>query len=113
MQHVPNLRRKEELLAAGLGEKRIKISSSATASQLHDALLSAFQKLKDGGGFEMMRCLPNSKTLSPLPILEHGHIPASLKKEVGQARIYLRPLQADLIMEDVNACNSNESFCQV
>ena len=111
--HVPSFRKKEELLAAGLGEKRIKVSIDATAAQLHDTLLVAFENLKEGGGFEIMRCLPNSRTLVSLPIPDHGHTPASLKKEVGQARIYLRPLQSDLNLDTEDGFSSGEAVYQV
>ena len=42
-----------------------------------------------------------------------NHTPASLKKEVRQAHIYLRPLQMDLNMDTEDDFNSGESVAQV
>ena len=96
MRFVPSLGRKEEFLAAGLGEKRVKVMVNATAAQLHEALLESFTLLKEGGEYEFLRCLPNSRTLVPIEVPSHGHTPCSLRNDVGQARVYLRPLQVDL-----------------
>ena len=52
VRFVPSLWRKVELLAAGLGEKRVKVMVNATAAQLHEALLEAFMLLKEGGEYE-------------------------------------------------------------
>ena len=32
----------------------------------------------------------------PIEVPSHGHTPCSLRNDVGQARVYLRPLQVDL-----------------
>ena len=110
VRFVPSLGRKEELLAAGLGEKRVKVMVNATAAQLHEALLEAFTLLKEGGGYEFLRCLPNSRTLVPIEVPSHGHTPCSLRNDVGQARVYLRPFQVDL---KVNRISNEGAISQV
>ena len=85
-----------QLKAAGLGEKQVIIGLRASAMQLHEKILATFLKLTEGGGYQLLRCLPNSRHLMELAAPEGGHTPLSLKEDAGQARIYLRPLQRDL-----------------
>ena len=93
---VPGRQDKEELKAAGLGEERIHIALRASAEQLHQKFLVVYPKLENAGGYELLRCLPNSRSLTRLQPSSCGHTPESLKRDVGQARIYIRPLQRDL-----------------
>ena len=59
--------KKDDLLEAGLGEKQIEFPSlDGTGETFKELLYSAFPKLHDGGGFELCRCLPNSRMLEPL-----------------------------------------------
>lgn len=60
-----------------------------------EVLHEAYPKLREGGGFQLCRCIPNSWELEPLS----RHVlssPRSLKERVGQARTYIVPLQRDL-----------------
>lgn len=93
---MPGPEKKQELKAAGLGEKRLQIGLKATAAQLHDKIIFTFPKLNDAGGYEFLRCLPNSRSLVQLAVPTGGHTPETLKRDVGQARLYVRPLQKDL-----------------
>ena len=93
---VPGLQEKENLRVAGLGEQRVQIGVQATALQLHEKLLMVFPKLKEAGGYELLRCLPNSRTLVQISPPAGGHNPQTLKRNIGQARIYIRPVQKDL-----------------
>ena len=80
---------------AGLGE-RIHIGLKASAQQLHQKFLLVYPKLENAGGYELLRCLPNSRSLTRLQPPSGGHTPESLKGDVGQARVYIWPLQRDL-----------------
>lgn len=80
---------KDDLLEAGLGEKVIEFPSlEASAEQFKDLLHSAYPKLQDGGGFELCRCLPNSRMLEPLTAIALSS-PAILKERVGNSRTYI------------------------
>lgn len=79
---------------AGLGEKVVEVPMESTPDDFHEIVLSAFPKLKDGGGFELFRCAPNSRELLPI-----GPRVASTPKLVGNGRVYIRPLQRDLSLE--------------
>lgn len=43
------------LIEAGLGEKRLVLAKNKDAENLRDALLEHYPKLKDAGGYELMR----------------------------------------------------------
>ena len=87
---------KDELYEAGLGEREIEFSQiNVTASEFRDILLKQFPKLEDGGGYQLCRCLPNTRTLEPLSKLAHSSVDM-LKQQVGNARTYIVPLQRDL-----------------
>ena len=73
---VPSRHDKEELKLAGLGEERVNIGLKASAAQLHQKLLNVYPKLEQAGGYELMRCLPNSRSLSSVTrngLYERGH----------------------------------------
>ena len=99
--HVPSRDDKDILSGAGLGEKRIQIGLHASASQLNDKLRMTFPKLNQAGGYELLRCLQNSRSLVRLQRPEEGFTPLTLKEEVGNVRIYIRPIRNDLSMSPV------------
>ena len=57
-----------------------------TPNQFKEELTKHFPKLKDCGGFEFLRCMPS---LSP----------RLLKREVGNGRVYIRPIQKPIPLE--------------
>ena len=92
--HVPKREDKDTLLAAGLGERRISLGLNSSAQQLQEKLFTEFPKLRNvRGGYDLLRCLPNSRCLSRLAPPTEGFTPAYLKGQVGAARIYIRPTQ--------------------
>ena len=92
---------KDDLLKAGLGEKNIEFSSlDIPAEEFRDVIYDNFPKLRNGGGFELCRSLPNSRHLEPLSSAAYSS-PQLLKERVGNSRTYIRPLQRDLDLEEV------------
>ena len=92
---------KDDLLEAGLGEKVIEFPSLDANGEEFKEIYSEYPKLRDGGGFELCRCLPNSRNLEALLTSVALSSPAMLKERVGNARTYIRPLQCDLDMDAV------------
>ena len=87
---------KDELFAAGLGEKEIVFDDLfASAEDFRDILYEAFPQLRDGGGYQLLKCMPNSRRLEALSglVMQSPH---KLKQRVGAARTYIRPLQKKL-----------------
>ena len=87
---------KEELYQAGLGEKEIEFESlDLSQLEFRELLYTSFPRLKEGGGFQLLRGLPNSRAMELLSMAVHTS-PSLLKQRVGNARTYIRPIQRDL-----------------
>lgn len=86
---------REVLIEAGLGPKTFSVPLSATGEDFRDSIFSAFPKLKDGGGFDLLRCLPNSKHLEVI-LASVAQSARLLKATVGNGRVYVRPIQKNL-----------------
>ena len=111
---IPNSIEKQILCNAGLGLKKIKFDASDDVQQVIDRIMSdekgdndepiGFPKLRQCGGFELLRCLPNCRELR---VIECPWTVGNLKATVGsQCKIYVRPIQRNLsttsIQPDVN-----------
>ena len=80
---------------AGLGEKKISIPINSSPEAFHALLLSSYPKLKNAGGFELLKCLSNTRELEMIsPRISCN--PMQLKRTVGNGRVYIRPIQRDL-----------------
>ena len=66
-----------------------------TADEFRDILYEGFPRLRDGGGYQFLKCIPNSRQLEPLSGLVMSS-PMLLKQRVGATRTYIRPLQQNL-----------------
>ena len=85
---------REMLVEAGLGPKTISVSLCSSPEEFRGSILSSYPKLKDGGGFELLRCIPNTKDLDVIsPLIAQSS--KLLKAAVGNGR-YVRPIQKDL-----------------
>ena len=84
------------LISAGLWEKLVAFRTmDCPPGEYRDHLLETFSKLKDAGGFELMRYIPNSNQLECLPPLAL-HSPRNTQEYVGKSTVYIRPIQKDL-----------------
>ena len=97
---VPSTSREREILvAAGLGEKKVFIYDvSCSWNEFKDILVSTFPKLENSGGFEFLRCIPNTKDLETI-CLKIAQSPKLLKSVVASGRVFLRPIQQDLPLD--------------
>ena len=87
---------KEELYQAGLGEKEVAFETlDISQVEFRNLLLEHFPRLKEGGGFQLLKGLPNSRNMEVLSMAVHTS-PAMLKQRVGVSRTYIRPVQRDL-----------------
>ena len=100
------------LVQAGLGEKNVVIPDyrSCSAADFRSSLVSAFPKLNGCSGFDLLRCIPNTKELEVIS-LPVAHSPTLLKSVVGGGKVYIRPIQKDLPLDviqeltPIKACN--------
>ena len=86
---------KDELFVAGLGEKEIELDLDMNAEDFRSTIFEVYPQLKHGGGYQFLRCIPNSRRLEPLSGLVMQS-PMMLKQRVGSAQTYIIPLQRDL-----------------
>lgn len=102
---------KENLVEAGLGEKKIIIPDlDCGAAEFKDILLTKFPKLKDGGGFELLRCVANSKSLEVISTTV-SRLPRLLKAVIGSGKVYLRPIQRDLDLKPETLSGYEVTHC--
>ncbi|MEQ2273593.1 hypothetical protein XENORESO_006221 [Xenotaenia resolanae] len=76
MELVPNRSVKQMLEAAGLGEKRLTFQGSPTSpEEFKDFILSSFPKLRDGGGFEILKIAGSTRSqqLMVIPCPNSGY----------------------------------------
>lgn len=99
---------KEVLMEAGLGAKNVLIPDmSCSREEFWDIITSNYPKLLRCGGFELLRCMANSRALE-LISRNISQSPKLLKAVIGNGRVYVRPLQKDLDLEPIE---SNSSSC--
>ena len=96
---IPTPKEKETLQFAGLGAKKIKFLMDEDEQTLYEKLTSdeiGFPKLKKGGGFELLRCVSNTKDLAP--IRSGTFNVKDIRSSLGspQSKIYVRPIQMPL-----------------
>ena len=87
---------KEKLVAAGLGEKKFTIpDTSCSKNAFNDAILELFPRLRESGGYELLKCVPNSKQLE-IVSSRISQSPSLLRSVVGNGRVFIRPVQNNL-----------------
>ena len=100
---------KDALFRAGLREKDIQFHNlDASPEEFREVIFDAYPKLKEGGGYQFLKCVANSRNLECLSTLTMSS-PVMLKKRVGNARTYIRPLQRDLDITESNDSSTMET----
>ena len=91
---------REVLLEAGLGEKRVVIPDvDMEAKDFFRVIVEHFPKLDGCGGFELLKCISNSRNLEVIsPKIASS--PKLLKAIVGTSKIYIRPIQKNLDLDE-------------
>ena len=90
---------KIQLQNAGLGRKKVVFSCKASAIELQKVLESAYPKLYNIGGFELLRSgSPSTSLILIKPPPSGGYSVPFLRDSagLGQALAYIRPLQRNL-----------------
>ena len=94
---------------AGLGERTIEFEEyeSIDSSAFRHRLYKEYPKLADGGGYELMRLPPNSRTLEIIQPPAEGYTPLFLSRVMGTSRTFIRPISRSLNMSKVIADRQN------
>ena len=96
---------RESLIEAGLGPKTIFIDdTSCSLEEFKATIVASYPKLDGCGGFELLRCIPNSKSLTVIsPAIAHS--PKHLRNMIGGGKVYIRPIQKDLSLDVDKDCD--------
>ena len=79
---------RETLVQAGLGEKKVIIPDiTCSAQEFQGIIISAFPKLDGCGGFDLLRCIPNTKELEMIS-LAVSQSPKLLKSVVSGGKVF-------------------------
>ena len=114
-EEVPINEEKRELLVAGLGEKKCSLPENSRSAELHQVVTETFPKLLEGGGYEFLFAEPSSRHLKVISAGPDGYTMEYLKQFVGQGRVYIRPIQCNLDLDDANISTNIPvpgEFCQ-
>lgn len=97
----------------GWGKKKVVFSSKGSFVDVKEKLESIYPKLKDAGGFELLRMgSPNSKLFLINPPAGGYSVPFLRDTAgLGQALAYIRPLQMDLDTSVGESAQQPEQVC--
>lgn len=85
---------------AGLWEKTVCVPDlDCGRDEFRSIILATYPKLHEGGGFELLRCPQNSRELVLIGPKIAGS-PRLLKRRVANGRVYIRPIQRSLSLEE-------------
>ena len=90
---MPSQAQYRELKKASLGERNITFNLSDNSFEFDFKLKMEFPKLEMAGGYVLMCSHSTSRALEELKPPYNVH---RLKRETGQCKIFIRPLQSDL-----------------
>ncbi|XP_068689839.1 uncharacterized protein [Montipora foliosa] len=103
---VPSSDDKIHLRNNFLEEKKVAIPTTASKQRVKEVLYEAFPPLKSCGGFEML--LAHEKSRTKLRVVNYGSCSADELRCLGTGRIYLRPIQKDIVLGDED--DSDDQF---
>ena len=94
---VPDSRDRATLKLAGIGEKKFAVELYCTGQEFYDDLLFQYPKLREGGGYELLRVPEGGgRELEIIKVPEGGYNAEYLRAVVHSAKIFIRPLQKAL-----------------
>ena len=99
---VPSRSLKVQLQEAGSGRKKVCLNGRADVTEVKTTLEESYPKLKEGGGFEILRG-PSPSELTLIPPPPSGYTVKFLRDSagLGQAIAFVRPLQCNLNREAI------------
>ena len=110
---VPRRPQKIALQNVGLGRRKVVFPSRGSFVDVKEKLEIVYPKLKDGGGFELLRMGSPSSKLALIYPTAGGYSVPFLRDAagLGQALAYIRPLQMDLATSAVQSAEQPEQVC--
>lgn len=114
-QATPSRALKAQLQRAGLGRMKIRFDANANPTEFKEALENTFPKLMWGGGFELLRRGPSGNELVVIPPPPRGYSVPFLRSSsgIGQAILYVRPMQCKLDVSEEKSETVNYSQVKI
>ena len=101
---------KAKLINSGLGCKLLRLFEYGSNLEFHNDLVEAFPKIEDTGGYELLRTEEgNPRELSVIPPPRDGYTASYLKSIVQHTKVYVRPLQQDLVIDNQSISTDEDS----
>ena len=97
---MPSTEDRMELAKVGLGLKKLLFDADGNAQHIHDVITSNYPVLNTCGGYTLMRLAANSRGLIPIDGPDGGITVPFLKDILRQAKLFVRPLQTDVSIEE-------------
>ena len=91
------VKEKTFLANLGLGDGSISFLSNAT---VYDGIIQKFPKLTETGGFDLFLYQRGGGDDKGFHIIHAPHIASRLKEVCGQAKIYIKPVQQDIALNN-------------
>ena len=96
-----SVKERTALSNAGLGDASIMFDLNGDSSHCHEKILEAFPKLAESG--YDLQLYDRAGENSSFCVLKHPYLPRKLKVVAGQCKIYIKPLQKDLVETESDA----------
>ena len=96
-----SVKERTALSNAGLGDASIVFDLNGDSSHRHEKILEAFLKLGESG--YDLQLYDRAGENSSFFVLKHPYLPRKLKVVAGQCKIYIKPLQKDLVETESDA----------
>ena len=93
----PSAEEKIELARDGLGLAELSFEHDGNSRHIHQVLTEKFPQLESCGGYTLCRLTDNSHHLFEIEHPAKGLSVPFLKDILGQAKLYIRPLQCDIL----------------
>ena len=88
-----------QLRRLGLGNKRLEFDANGDAVHVHKVIITAYPPLQNTGGYTLLRL--DGKRLIVIDDEINGVDVVFLRQILKQAKLYIRPLQRDILSKDV------------
>ena len=104
----PDTAEKMQLATVGLGLKELSFNAEGNSKHIHNVLLDAFTAPNDCGGYTLHRLSSNSTDLITIEPPRGGVTVRYLKDIVKSAKLFVRPLQADIHVDCIRDGSDDE-----
>ena len=98
---IPTTEERMELACMGLRLKELQFDVDGGPVHIHEVILEKYPQLEASGGYSLLRLAENSPKLVEIETPDGGLTVPYLKDIVRQAKLYIRPLQCEILSDDI------------